>query len=123
MEHVRANTKVIVKAFKVRSCESFHENVSYVLTSGKRKTKFFGLTWLNVDILTPGYTHTTRIGKGVLEVRAPVRCTGLRTPVGYFLYFWTYCGSGYGWTGLYGVWNPTAIPVLPILILKCCAER
>ena len=75
------------------------------------------------DILTPGYTRTTQIGKGVLEVGAPVRRTGLRTPVGYFLYFWTYCGLGYGRIGLHGVRIPTAIPVLPVLILIRCAER
>ena len=75
------------------------------------------------DILTPGYTRTTRIGKGVLEVGAPVRRTGLRTPVGFFLCFRTYCGPGYGRIGLHGVRNPTAIPVLPVLILIRCAER
>ena len=36
----------------------------------------------SVDILTPGYTRTTWIGKGVLEVGTPVRRTGLQTPVG-----------------------------------------
>ena len=83
----------------------------------------YGNNFLDVDILTPGYTRTTQIGKGVLEVGAPVRRTGLWTPVGYFLCFWTYCGPGYGWIGLHKVRNPTAIPVLPVLILICCAER
>ena len=77
----------------------------------------------HIDILTPGYTRTTRIGKGVLEVGAPVRRTGLRTSVGYFLCFRTYCGPGYGWIRLHGVRNPTAILVLPVLILIRCAER
>ena len=77
----------------------------------------------SVDILTPGYTRTTRIGKGVLEVGAPVRRTGLWTLVGFFLCFWTYCGPGYEWIGLHGVRNPTAIPVLLVLILIRCAER
>ena len=76
-----------------------------------------------VDILTPGYTCTTRIGKGVLEVGAPVRRMGLWTPVGYFLCFQTYCGPGYGWIGLHRVRNPTAILVLLVLILIRCAER
>ena len=41
----------------------------------------------------------------------------------YFLYFQTYCGPGYGWIRLYGVWDPTAISVHLILILIYCAKR
>ena len=48
---------------------------------------------------------------------------GLWTPVGYFLCFRTYCSPGYGRIGLHGVRNPTAILVLPVLILIRCAER
>ena len=36
-----------------------------------------GAMEVDADILTPGYTCTTRIGKGVLDVGAPVRRTGL----------------------------------------------